>query len=345
MTAFKPLNLAIATLAIGIGISAAVALLRGMKGKRLRSNAVKDGICGLIGNTPVIRIKSLSDATGCDVYAKLEFLNIGGSLKDRLALQMMKEVEKSKGTTSKPMMIVEGTSSLEAYFDFGFNSDDQAAEKYAILEQLGAVVEIVRPVSFADPDHFVHVAKRRTEEMNAEGKVHAFYCNQFDNPLNFQAHFTSTGPEILQQMDGKLDAFVMGAGTGGTIAGISTFLKSKLPNLKVVLADPQGSGLFNKIKHGVMYSTTESEGKRKRHQVDSIVEGIGINRITRNFERAISNINDVVRVSDADALQMSRFLLQEEGLFVGSSSAVNAAASLKFAERLGPVSDATCDDD
>ncbi|KAI8850687.1 tryptophan synthase beta subunit-like PLP-dependent enzyme [Chytridium lagenaria] len=332
----------LASLAVGVA-TAFHSSRRSKKNKPLR--ICKD-IRDLVGNTPIVRIKSLSDATGCDVFAKLEFLNIGGSLKDRLALRLIKEAE-SNVQGQKPMVVVEGTvgstgislatlakaSGIGCYIVM---PDDQALEKYSILEQLGATVERVRPVSFADPGHFVHVAKRRAEEMNLSGNTHAVYCNQFDNLLNFEAHFTGTGPEILDQMEGNIDYFIMGAGTGGTIGGISHFLKPRIPKLKVILSDPFGSSLFNKVKHGVMYASTEAEGSRKRHQVDSVVEGIGINRITRNFEKAISHVDDAVKVSDEEALQMSRFLLENDGLFVGSSSAVNAVAAYKMARESGP---------
>ncbi|KAJ3103985.1 hypothetical protein HDU97_009640 [Phlyctochytrium planicorne] len=348
-----PSLLLLSSLVVGLGVAASASLFvyfqrRSSSSRSKRSwTCIKYDICELIGNTPLVRIKSISDETGCDVYAKLEFFNIGGSLKDRLALRLMQRAKELQSELNKPVVIVEGTvgstgislATLAKAFGYGCHivmPDDIAKEKYGILEQLGATVEKVRPVSFADPNHFVHVARRRAEEMTAEGNVIGIYCDQFDNPLNYEAHFTGTGPEIFEQTGTQLDAFVMGAGTGGTIAGISHFLKTKIPSLKVFLADPFGSGLFNKVKYGVMYSTTESEGNRRRHQVDTIVEGIGLNRITKNFAKALDVIDDAIKVTDLEVVEMAEKLLRSDGLFIGSSSAVNATAAFKVAKMLGP---------
>lgn len=150
-----------------------------------------------------------------------------------------------------------------------------------------------------------------------------FFTDQFENPANWAAHFKGTGPEIYAQCEGNLDAFVAGAGTGGTLSGVALYLKPRLPELRVVLADPQGSGLFNKVKYGVMWDIKEREGTRRRRQVDTLVEGIGVNRLTQNFEAGRELIDDAVRVTDAQALAMARWLVEKDGIFVGSSSAVN----------------------
>ena len=202
---------------------------------------------------------------------------------------------------------------------------DQAMEKSDLLLKLGAIVERVPPVSIVDPEHYVNRAKRlaaeHTEDPDRPGR--GYFADQFENQANWQAHFNGTGPEIFQQCSGRIDAFVAGSGTGGTIAGVAKFLKSKLANIKIVLADPQGSGLYNKVKHGVMFDTKEREGTRRRHQVDSIVEGIGLTRVTANFDVACGLIDDAVRVKDEQALGMAKWLVERDGLFVGSSSTIN----------------------
>ena len=215
--------------------------------------------------------------------------------------------------------------------------DDQATEKSDLLIKLGATVERVRPASIVDQNQFVNVARRRalehTHDPNRPGR--GFFADQFENTANYLSHQQTTGPEILRQTDGILDAFIAGAGTGGTISGVALALKPVLPNVKIVLADPQGSGLFNKIKHGVMFSPTEAEGTRRRHQVDSIVEGIGINRLTANMSAGLHLVDDAVRVTDVQAMKMARFLAEKEGLFVGASSAVNCVAAVVLARQLG----------
>lgn len=215
--------------------------------------------------------------------------------------------------------------------------DDQAEEKASLLLKLGATVERVRPASIVDQNQFVNLARRRAEEHTADKSRagRGYFANQFENTANYLAHLNSTGPEIYAQCDGDLDAFVAGAGTGGTISGVALALKPQMPGLKVVLADPQGSGLYNKIKNGVMFSPTEAEGTRRRHQVDSIVEGIGINRLTANFEVGMHLIDDAVKVTDAQAMKMARWLVEKEGLFVGASSAVNCVAAVQVAKSLG----------
>lgn len=198
-------------------------------------------------------------------------------------------------------------------------------------------MERVRPASIVDQNQFVNLARRRAEEHTQDKSRlgRGLFADQFENTANYLAHFNSTGPEIYAQCDGYLDAFVAGAGTGGTISGVALALKPQLPDLKIILADPQGSGLYNKIKNGVMFSTTEAEGTRRRHQVDSIVEGIGINRLTANFEAGMHLIDDAFKVTDQQAMRMARWLVEKEGLFVGASSAVNCVAAVKAAQSLG----------
>ena len=215
---------------------------------------------------------------------------------------------------------------------------DQAKEKSDLLLKLGAIVERVPPASIIDPMHFVNRARSLAAAHTADDRVmgRGFFADQFETDANWRAHFEGTGPEIFRQCNEHLDAFVAGAGTGGTIAGVASFLKPKLPNFKVVLADPQGSGLFNRIKFGVMFDPREKEGSRRRHQVDTIVEGIGLNRVTANFEVGRELIDDAIKVNDKQALAMARWLVENDGIFVGSSSAVNCVAALKVAKSLGP---------
>jgi cysteine synthase A len=203
--------------------------------------------------------------------------------------------------------------------------NDMAVEKSDILLKLGAEVERVRPAPIVDQDQFVNLARRRALEHTSdpEKRGRGLFADQFETEANWRAHFTGTGPEIYDQTGGRLDAFVSGAGTGGTISGVVLFLKQKLPELKAVLADPPGSGLYNKVKFGVMFDPKEREGTRRRHQVDTIVEGIGINRVTHNFEVGRELVDDAIRVTDDQAIAMARWLVENDGIFVGSSSAVN----------------------
>lgn len=210
--------------------------------------------------------------------------------------------------------------------------DDQASEKSDLLLKLGAEVERVRPASIVDQNQFVNKARSRAAEhtQSTERQGRGFFADQFENEANWRAHFEGTGPEIYQQTEGRLDAFVAGAGTGGTISGVALFLKPRLPHIKIILADPQGSGLLNRIKYGVMFDTKEREGTRRRHQVDTIVEGIGINRVTKNFEAGRALVDDALRVSDEQALKMARFLVEHDGIFAGSSSAVNCKCTFRL---------------
>lgn len=223
---------------------------------------------------------------------------------------------------------------------------DISTEKSALLLHLGATVERVPPASIIDTNQFVNLARRRAEEhtLDPSRKGRGFFADQFENTANYLAHQNSTGPEIYRQTccspgsgssgkGGGLDVFIAGAGTGGTISGVALYLKPLLPDLRIVLADPQGSGLYNKIKYGVMFSPTEAEGTRRRHQVDSIVEGVGITRLTKNFEAGMHLIDDAVKVSDFEAMQMARWLVEKEGLFVGASSAVNCVAVAKLVKQ------------
>lgn len=216
--------------------------------------------------------------------------------------------------------------------------NDQSAEKSTLLHALGAIVTRVPPAPIIDTNQFVNLARTLATTQTASPTVpgRGFFADQFENPANWRAHYEGTGPEIYAQCGGRLDAFVAGAGTGGTLSGVARYLKPLLPELKVVLADPQGSGLYNRVKYGVMFDVKEREGTRRRSQVDTIVEGIGINRVVANFEAGRELVEDAVRVGDEEAMAMARLLVEKEGLFVGSSSAVNCVAAVRTALQLGP---------
>lgn len=312
---------------------------------------IPEGIEGCIGNTPLFKIKSLSEATGCVIYAKAEFLNGGGgSPKDRVALNMIKMAEEEgllepgrgdtiyEGTVGSTGISLATLARARGYKAYICMPNDQSTEKSDLLHHLGATVERVTPAPITSTEHFVNLARTRAQQQTASSNddSRGFFADQFESRANYRAHFQTTGPEIFTQTGGQLDAFVAGAGTGGTISGVAMYLKLEagLGHLRVVLADPEGSGLYNKVKHGVMFSNTEKEGTRRRQQVDTIVEGIGINRITENFEAGRELIDDAVKVTDMQALLMARWLVEKDGIFIGSSSAVNCVAAVVTALKM-----------
>ncbi|CAG8158711.1 unnamed protein product [Penicillium olsonii] len=328
--------------------------------------AIVEGIEGCIGNTPLFRIKSLSDETGCEILGKAEFLNgAGQSSKDRVALSMIQIAEEQgiltphagdtiyEGTSGSTGISLATLARAKGYLAHICLPSDQAIEKSNLLLKLGAIVDRVPPAPIVEKDNFVNraraLAKTHTASSGLEStseddlptdermtRGRGFFADQFENEANWRAHYDGTGPELYAQCGGRIDAFVAGAGTGGTISGVARFLKPLLPKLEVVLADPQGSGLFNRVVYGVMFDVKEREGTRRRRQVDTIVEGIGINRVTANFEAGKELVDDAVRVTDAQALAMARWLVEKDGIFIGSSSAVNCIAAVKTARKLGP---------
>ncbi|KAG0174992.1 hypothetical protein DFQ28_003427 [Apophysomyces sp. BC1034] len=312
-----------------------------------KAPGIVDGVDGLIGNTPLVKIRSLSEATGCTILGKAEFLNPGGSSKDRVALNMIKSAEAAgilkphtgstifEGTSGSTGISIAMIARARGYKAWIVMPDDAAKEKYELIEKLGATVEKVRPVSIIDKSQYVNRARERALTF-AEGEARGYFGDQFENEANFQVHYESTGPELYQQTHGKIDALVLGSGTGGTISGLTCYLKERVPFLKVFLADPPGSGLYNKIKYNTMYAPTEREGTRRRHQVDTVVEGIGLNRLTKNFDTGRRLVDDAFRVTDEESVKMSRYLVREDGLFIGSSSAVNCVAVVRAARQLGP---------
>lgn len=303
----------------------------------------------LIGSTPLVRIGSLSRLTGCTIYGKLELANPGGSAKDRVALAVVDAAERSgalrpghrdrvyegtSGSTGISLAMICNARGYEAHIVL---PDDTSPEKVALLKAMGAVVHAVRPAAIADAGHYVNQARRLAAETNKNlHDVQAVFVDQFENEENWRCHYDTTGPEIWQQVRGRIDAFVAGSGTGGTIAGVGRYLRERKSSVRIVLADPQGSGLRNRIVAGVMFNPTEREGMRRRHQVDTIVEGIGSNRLTNNIAHALPYITDAETVTDDEALVMAHHLVEHDGLFVGSSSGVACVAAYRVAKQLGP---------
>ncbi|MDH3634799.1 MAG: cysteine synthase A [Gammaproteobacteria bacterium] len=290
---------------------------------------VCDGFVGAIGNTPLIRLQAMSAATGCDILGKAEFMNPGGSVKDRAAWWMIREAERS-GLLQPGGTIVEGTAgntgiglahicNARGYSCVIFMPDNQSPEKVEILNTLGADVRVVPTVPYANEMNYQKQAGRFAESLKK-----AVWVNQFDNTANRLAHYESTGPEIWQQTGGRVDAFVCAVGTGGTIAGVSKYLKQQREDIQLVLLDCIGSALYSFITIGV---ATMSEGT-------SITEGIGNSRITDNLDGA--RIDRALQIADQDAVDMVYRLLHEEGLFLGSSSGVNVCGALEVARELGP---------
>lgn len=287
---------------------------------------IKHGFVGTVGNTPLIRLNCLSDESGCEILGKAEFLNPGGSVKDRAALFLIRDGE-ARGLLRPGGVVVEGTAgntgigltliaNARGYRTIIVIPDTQSEEKMDLLRICGAELRPVPAVPYRDPNNYVKVSARLAEE------VGAFWANQFDNTANRRAHYETTGPEIWAQTDGRIDAWVASTGTGGTLSGAGQYLKEKQPAVRVILADPMGSGLYNYVKHG----EPKAEGS-------SVTEGIGNGRVTQNLAGA--PIDDAVRVDDPTALRILFRLLQEEGLYLGGSSGINVAAALMVAADLG----------
>lgn len=290
----------------------------------------------LVGRTPLVELSKLSKLLGRRVLVKLEANNPGGTGKDRAVQAMLDEAEAS-GALRRGMTVFEGSSGstgialafqclARGYALHVVMPDDQASEKAKLLRQLGATVSITPCCSIANKDHYVNTARRLAQEGRG------WFADQFENLANRRAHYTATGPEIWEQAEGRVDAFVMSAGTGGTIAGVSAFLKERHPAVRVVLADPFGSSLAARVQHGVCYATQQAEGRVRKHRYDSIVEGVGLDRVTANFSAAL--IDEAHTAGDQELLDMAHALLRLEGLFVGSSSALNLAVACKVAAAL-----------
>ncbi|MGF1627338.1 MAG: cysteine synthase A [Alphaproteobacteria bacterium] len=294
---------------------------------------VRQGLLDSIGRTPLIRLREASERTGCEIYGKAEFMNPGGSVKDRAALAIIEDaladgrierggtiVEGTAGNTGIGLALVGNALGLRTVIVI---PDTQSQEKKDTLRMCGADVREVPAVPYKDPNNYVKVSGRLAEELAASDPHGAFWANQFDNVANRDGHERTTGPEIWEQTGGKVDAFICAVGTGGTLAGVGAALRARNPNVVVGLADPHGAALFSWYKHGEL----KAEGT-------SITEGIGQGRITANLEGAA--VDEAYRIDDTEVVQTTFDLLKHEGLCLGGSSGINVAGAIRLARQLGP---------
>lgn len=290
-------------------------------------------ILSLIGNTPLIRLNAASAATGCDIYGKAEFLNAGQSIKDRTALGLI-QAARASGELKPGGTIVEGTAGNTgiglAIVGAALGHPvvivmprSQTEEKKQAVRMHGARLVEVDPAPFSSPNHFVHFSRRLAAQLNESEPNGAVYADQFDNLANRHTHYATTGREIWEQTEGQIDGFVCAAGTGGTLAGVSSYLREQKPDIAIALADPPGAALHSWFTRGVL----ESHGS-------SVTEGIGVNRITRNLEGL--TVDHAWRIEDEEALALLFDLVREEGLSLGPSSGVNIAGAIRLARTLGP---------
>ena len=281
-----------------------------------------------IGNTPLIRLRRLSDLTGCEILGKTEFMNPGGSIKDRAALSIIRDAEQ-RGLLKAGDTIVEGTAGntgigltlighARGYRSVIVIPNNLSPEKIGLLRAMGAEVIPVPEAPYHDPKNFNNVARRLAQEKNW------FWANQFDNTANRQAHYQTTGPEIWNQTDGKVTAFVASVGTGGTLAGTTLYLKERNPQIAAVCADPYGAAMWSWFTNG---NTDVQDG-------ESFAEGIGQTRVTKNLEGV--PVDRAYRIADQEAVTIVYHLLRQEGLFLGLSSGVNLAGAIRFAKERGP---------
>src|SRR5689334_16316089 len=294
---------------------------------------IRDGFLETIGNTPLIKLRRASEVTGCTILGKAEFLNPGGSVKDRAALFIIKDAEE-RGLLQPGGVIVEGTAgntgiglalvgNARGYRSVIVMPETQSQEKKDMLRLCGADLRLVPAVPYANPNNYVRFSGRLAGELAAREPNGAIWANQFDNVANRDGHYRTTGPEIWQQTDGTVDGFSCSVGTGGTLAGVALALKERNPKVRIALADPLGAALYNWYKHGAL----KAEGS-------SITEGIGQGRVTANIDGA--PIDDAFQIPDEEALPIIFDLLQEEGLCLGGSSGINVAGAIRLARQLGP---------
>jgi cysteine synthase A len=294
---------------------------------------VRDGLVESIGNTPLIKLRKASELTGCTILGKAEFLNPGGSIKDRAALYIIRDAE-ARGAIRPGGVVVEGTagntgiglalvSNARGYRTLIVIPETQSQEKMDMLRLCGAELMPVPALPYKNPDNYVHVSERVAAQRAQSEPNGALWANQWDNTANREAHIQGTGPEIWAQTDGKIDGFTCAIGTGGTLAGISIYLKQKNPNIRTAVSDPHGAAMYSYFTTGEL----SSEGS-------SITEGIGQGRITKNIEGA--PIDTAYQIPDTEALPIVFDLLSEEGLCLGSSSGVNVAGAIRMAKEMGP---------
>ena len=293
----------------------------------------RDGFTGSVGNTPLIKLLKASEETGCTILGKAEFLNPGGSVKDRAGLYIILDAEE-RGALRPGGLIVEGTAgntgiglalvgNARGYRTLIVIPETQSQEKKDMLRLCGAELMEVPAAPYKNPENYVHVSERVAAEKAKTDPNGALWANQWDNTANRNGHYKSTGPEIWDQTEGTIDGFTCAIGTGGTLAGTSTFLKELNKDIVTAVSDPMGAAMYNYFKHGEL----KSEGT-------SITEGIGQGRITKNIEGA--PVDDAYQISDNEAVQICFDLLKEEGLCLGGSSGINVAGAIRMAKELGP---------
>jgi cysteine synthase A len=294
---------------------------------------IRDGFIATVGNTPLIKLRKASEITGCTILGKAEFLNPGGSVKDRAALAIIQDAE-AKGLLRHGGVIVEGTAgntgiglalvgNARGYRTVIVIPETQSQEKKDVLRLIGAELREVPAAPYKNPNNYVHVSERLAKELAAREPNGVLWANQWDNLANRNGHYTTTGPEIWQQTDGKVDGFICAIGTGGTLSGVSIFLKERNPKIRIGLADPVGAALYNYFKHGEL----KAEGS-------SITEGIGQGRITKNVDG--TPVDAPYQIPDEEALPIIFDLVKHEGLCLGGSSGINVAGAIRLARELGP---------
>jgi cysteine synthase A len=294
---------------------------------------IRDGLVGSIGETPLIQLRRLSEQTGCAILGKAEFLNPGGSVKDRAALFIILDAER-RGALRPGGVVVEGTAgntgiglalvgNARGYRTVIVIPNNQSQEKKDTLRLCGAELVEVPAVPYRDPGNYIHVSERLAGELAEREPRGVLWANQWDNLANRQAHYETTGPEIWRQTQGRVDAFVCAIGTGGTLSGVGLFLKERRKDVVIGLADPLGAAMYDWFKHGVL----RSEG-------DSVTEGIGQGRVTKNVEG--TPVDEAYRIPDDEALRILFDLLKHEGLCLGGSSGINVAGAVRLARQLGP---------
>ena len=286
-----------------------------------------------IGNTPLIRLKQASEITGCNIYGKAEYFNPGESIKDRAALFIVEDAIKKK-LIKKNGTIVEGSAGNTGIGlavvckEYGINlkiviPKTQSTEKKETLRKLGADLVEVEAVPYSNPNNYIKISKKISEDLNKKEKNGVYWANQFDNTINTEAHIKTTAEEIWNQTNGKIDAFTCAVGTGGTLSGVSIGLKDKNKGIEIALSDPMGSSLYEYIKNGKL-----------KNSGNSITEGIGTGRITKNFEKAL--IDEAFQISDTEALNIVYGLIEKQNVILGGSSGINIAGAIKLGKKMGP---------
>lgn len=295
--------------------------------------SIREDFVATVGNTPLIKLHKASEATGCTILGKAEFLNPGGSVKDRAAKYIVLDGEK-RGLIEPGGLIVEGTAgntgiglalvgNSRGYRTLILMPNTQTQEKQDTLRLCGAELRTVPAVPYRDPNNYVHIAERTADELKDSEQHGVLYANQWDNLANREAHVDGTGPEIWEQTNGQVDGFICAVGTGGTLSGVGAYLKQKNPDVVIAAADPLGAAIYSWIKTGELKSTG-----------GSITEGIGQGRVTGNLAEAA--IDDAYQIPDTEMLPIVYDLLQYEGLLMGGSTGINVAGAIRLAKDLGP---------